>query len=84
MKKVMAGIYENTLTCCMKKAGTWMFSSFESIRLLQEVKNSVKGMTYHRPFRMNVVTGSNNIEMQYGMIVKGMATGLNSGFLRAV
>lgn len=34
MKKVMAGIYENTLTCCMKKAGTWMFSSFESIKLL--------------------------------------------------
>lgn len=34
---------------------------------------------------MNVVTGSNNIEMQYGMVVKGMATGgLNSGYLRAV
>ena len=37
------------------------------------------------PFRMNVVTGSNNIEMQHGMVAKGMARGgLNSGFLRAV
>lgn len=37
------------------------------------------------PFRMNVITGSNNIEMRLGMVVKGMATGgLNSGFLRAV
>jgi len=42
-------------------------------------------MTYHMPFRMNVVTGSNNIEMQHGMVAKGMARGgLNSGFLRAV
>ena len=42
-------------------------------------------MTYHMLFRMNVVTGSNNIEMQHGMIAKGMARGgLNSGFLRAV
>lgn len=26
MKKVMAGVHGNTLRCCMKKAGTWMFS----------------------------------------------------------
>lgn len=39
MKKVMAGVvHGNTLRCCMKKAGTWMFSSFESIKLLQEVE----------------------------------------------